>query len=317
MLQIGYALSCEEHRPGDLVRFAAGAEEAGFRFALISDHFHPWSDAQGQSPFVWAVLGGIAGATERLRIGTGVTCPTSRIHPAIVAHAAATVADMMPDRFFLGVGSGENLNEHILGDPWPPVGVRLRVLEEAVAVIRELFTGDLVTHDGEYYTVHTARLYTRPEQPPPIVVAASGPMAAEVAGRIGDGLVSTAPDSEVVDVYRRSGGEGPRYGQIHVCWHPDEAKAVDMAHKMWINGAISGELGQELPLPAHFEQAGKTVRPEDVAEVVVCGPDPERHIAEIHKFAEAGFDNVYVHQIGPDQEGFFRFYTDEVLPKVQ
>ena len=317
MPEIGYALSCEEHRPGDLVRFAAAAEDSGFRFALISDHFHPWSDAQGQSPFVWAVLGGIAGATERLRVGTGVTCPTSRIHPAIVAHAAATVADMMPGRFFLGVGSGENLNEHILGDPWPPVGVRLRMMEEAVAVIRELFTGELVTHDGEYYTVHTARLYTLPAEPPPIVVAASGPMAAEVAGRIGDGLVSTAPDSEVVDVYRRSGGTGPRYGQIHVCWGPDERKAVEMAHKIWINGAISGELGQELPLPAHFEQAGKTVRPEDVAEVVVCGPDPERHLAEIGKFAEAGFDHVYVHQVGPDQEGFFRFYANEVLPKVQ
>ena len=317
MLEIGYALSSEEHRPRDLVRFAAAAEATGFRFALISDHFHPWSDAQGQSPFVWATLGGIAGATEHLRVGTGVTCPTARIHPAIVAHAAATVADMMPGRFFLGVGSGENLNEHILGDPWPPVGIRLRMMEEAVALMRELFTGELVTHDGEFYTVHTARLYTLPEQPPPIIVAASGPMAAEVAGRIGDGLISTAPDSEVVEVYERAGGGGPRYGQIHVCWGPDEAEAVKTAHRIWINGAISGELGQELPLPAHFEQAGKTVRPEDVADVVVCGPDPERHRAEIRKYAEAGFDHIYIHQVGPDQEGFFRFYADEVLPKVQ
>jgi G6PDH family F420-dependent oxidoreductase len=317
MPEIGYALSSEEHRPGDLVRFAAAAEETGFRFALISDHFHPWSDAQGQSPFVWAVLGGIAQATDRLRVGTGVTCPTARIHPAIVAHAAATVADMMPGRFFLGVGSGENLNEHILGDVWPPVGVRLRMLEEAVALIRELWTGSLVTHDGEYYTLHTARLYTLPEQLPPIVVAASGPAAAELAGEIGDGLVSTAPDSEVVGVYQRSGGGGPRYGQVHVCWAPDEADAVKTAHRIWVNAAIGGELGQELPLPAHFEQAGKTVRPEDVAEVVVCGPDPERHLAEIGKFADAGFDHVYIHQIGPDQDGFFRFYANEILPKLQ
>jgi len=317
MLEIGYTLSCEEHRPGDLVRFAAGAEEAGFRFALISDHFHPWTDAQGQSPFVWSVLGGVAGATERLRVGTGVTCPTTRIHPALVAHAAATVADMMPGRFFLGVGSGENLNEHILGDAWPPVGIRLRMLEEAVAIIRELFTGDLVTHDGEYFTLHTARLYTLPEQPPPIVVAASGPMAAEVAGRIGDGLISTAPDPEVIDVYRRKGGDGPRYGQLHVCYAPDEAEAVETAHRQWINAAIGGELGQELPLPANFEQAGKTVRPEDVAEKVVCGPDPERHIAKIREYADAGFDHVYVHQIGADQEGFFGFYAEQVLPKLQ
>jgi G6PDH family F420-dependent oxidoreductase len=317
MLEIGYTLSCEEHRPGDLVRFAAGAEEAGFRFALISDHFHPWTDAQGQSPFVWSVLGGVAGATERLRVGTGVTCPTTRIHPALVAHAAATVADMMPGRFFLGVGSGENLNEHILGDAWPPVGIRLRMLEEAVAIIRELFTGDLVTHDGEYFTLHTARLYTLPEQPPPIMVAASGPMAAEVAGRIGDGLISTVPDPEVIEVYRRKGGDGPRYGQLHVCYAPDEADAVETAHQQWINAAIGGELGQELPLPANFEQASKTVRPEDVAEKVVCGPDPERHIAKIREYADAGFDHVYVHQVGADQEGFFRFYAEQVLPKLQ
>ena len=317
MLEIGYALSSEEHRPGDLVRWAVAAEASGFRFALISDHYHPWTDAQGQSPFVWAVLGGIARETKRLRVGTGVTCPTFRIHPALVAHAAATVADMMPGRFFLGVGSGENLNEHILGDVWPPVGVRLRMLEEAVALIRELFTGELVTHDGEYYTVHTARLYTRPEEPPPIMVAASGPMAAELAGRIGDGLISTAPDPEIVSTYGGHGGAGPRYGMIHVCWAPDEAEAIETAHRQWVNAAIGGELGQELPLPAHFEQAAKTVRPEDVAESVVCGPDPERHLAEIRSYAEAGFDHVYVHQIGPDQDGFFRFYADEVLPKLQ
>jgi len=317
MPEIGYALSSEEHRHGDLVRFAAAAEGAGFRFALISDHFHPWTDAQGQSSFVWAVLGGIARATERLRLGTGVTCPTVRIHPAIIAQAAATVAAMMPGRFFLGVGSGENLNEHILGDNWPPVGIRQQMLEEAVAIIRALWTGDIVTHDGDYYTVHTARLYTVPEQAPPIMVAAAGRDAAELAGRIGDGLISVAPDSEMVETYRRNGGDGPRYGQVHVCWAPDEQQAVGTAHRQWVNAGIPGELGQELPLPAHFEQAGKNVRPEDVADVVVCGPDPERHIAEIRRYADAGFDHIYVHQVGPDQDGFFRFYADEVLPKVQ
>jgi G6PDH family F420-dependent oxidoreductase len=317
MLEIGYALSSEEHRPGDLVRFAVAAEGAGFRFALISDHFHPWTDAQGQSPFVWAVLGGIARATEHLRVGTGVTCPTVRIHPAIVAQAAATVAAMMPGRFFLGVGSGENLNEHILGDNWPPARIRQQMLEEAVAVIRELWTGELVTHDGDWYTVHTARLYTVPEQAPPIMVAAGGAEAASLAGRIGDGLISTAPAAEIVEAYRRAGGDGPRYAQITACWAPEERQAIETAHRQWVNAAIPGELGQELPLPAHFEQAGKNVRPDDIAEVVVCGPDPERHLAEIHKYADAGFDHIYVHQVGSDQDGFFRFYADEVLPKVQ
>jgi G6PDH family F420-dependent oxidoreductase len=316
-VEIGYALSSEEHRPGDLVRYGVAAEAAGFRFALISDHFHPWTDAQGQAPFVWAVIGGIAQATDRLRLGTGVTCPIGRIHPAIIAQAAATAADMMGGRFFLGVGSGENLNEHILGDAWPPVGIRLRMLEESVAVMRELFTGRQVTHDGEYFTVHTARLYTVPDDAPPIYVAASGPKAAELAGRIGDGLISVAPDSEVVETFRTNGGGGPRYGQVHVCWAADEAEAVRTAHKVWVNAAIPGELGQELPLPAHFEQAGKIVRPEDVAELVVCGPDPQRHIAQIEKYVNAGFDHVYVHQVGPDQDGFFRFYRDEVLPKLQ
>jgi len=317
MPEIGYTLSSEEFRPRDLVRFAVAAEESGFRFALVSDHFHPWTDEQGQSPFVWTVAGAVAGATEHLRLGTGVTCPIGRIHPAIIAQAAATAADMMPGRFFLGVGSGENLNEHILGENWPPVDIRLQMLEEAVSLIRELLTGALVTHDGAYFTLHTARIYTVPDEPPPIYAAASGAKAAEVAGRIADGLISVAPKPDVVRNYERSGGRGPHYGQVHVCWAADEQDAVKTAHRVWPNAAIPGELGQELPLPAHFEQAAKNVRPEDVAELVVCGPDPEPHIAKISEYAEAGFDHIYIHQIGPDQDGFFRFYQNEVLPKLQ
>jgi len=316
MPTVGYHLSSEEHRPRDLVRYAAAAEATGFDFAVISDHFHPWGDAQGQSPFVWSVIGGIAQVTERLRIGTGVTCPIGRIHPAIIAQAAATAADMLPGRFFLGVGTGENLNEHILGDNWPPVGLRREMLEEAVGLIRDLWGGSLVTHDGQYFPVHTARLYTLPDQPPPIMVAASGTEAAQLAGHVGDGLISTAPDPDIVGTYRDSGGDGPKYGMFHVCWGPDEEQAIETAHRIWFNAAIPGALGQELPLPAHFEQAAKNVRPDDVAGRVVCGPDPERHLAEITKYAEAGFDHVWVHQIGPDQDGFFRFYADEVLPKL-
>ncbi|HEU5098884.1 MAG TPA: TIGR03557 family F420-dependent LLM class oxidoreductase, partial [Roseiflexaceae bacterium] len=211
-VKLGYAMSSEEHTPNDLVRHARLAEEAGFTFALISDHFHPWVDAQGHSPFVWSVIGAIAHTTERLELGTGVTCPTIRIHPAIIAHASATVAAMMPGRFFLGVGTGENLNEHILGDRWPPHDIRLEMLEEAVEVIRLLWQGGSQSHHGKHYTVENARLYTLPDQLPRIVVAAAGPRAAEAAGRFGDGLCSTAPEAKVVKEYTDAGGKGPCYG---------------------------------------------------------------------------------------------------------
>src|SRR5215216_1401399 len=200
MPELGYALSCEEHGPLQLVRNAARAEDAGFSFALISDHFHPWTDRQGETPFVWAVIGGIANATERLRLGTGVTCPTIRIHPAIVAHASATAAMMLEGRFFLGVGSGENLNEHILGDRWPPADVRREMLEEAVGVMRELWRGEFVMHDGRHYTVENARVYDTPEGGSvPVYVAAAGQKAASLSGRIGDGYIGTAPQAEHVE----------------------------------------------------------------------------------------------------------------------
>ncbi len=315
MVQVGYALSSEEHRPNDLVRHARLAEEAGFGFALISDHYHPWVDAQGHSPFVWAVIGGIAQVTERLRLGTGVTCPTIRVHPAVIAQAAATAAAMMPGRFFLGVGTGENLNEHILGDRWPPADLRREQLAEAVAVIRLLWQGGMQTHRGRHYTVENARVFTLPEEPTPILVAASGPRAAELAGRIGDGLITTAPDPQVLERFAAAGGAGkPRYGQVTVCWARDEASARRTAHEWWPNAAVPGELSQELPTPAFFEQAAQRVTEEQIAEAIVCGPDPARHVAAIRQYLDAGIEHVYVHQVGPDQEGFLEFYRREVLP---
>jgi coenzyme F420-dependent glucose-6-phosphate dehydrogenase len=316
-VELGYAMSSEEHAPLDLVEHAALAEHAGFSFALVSDHFHPWVDRQGHSPFVWALLGAIAMRTSRLPIGTGVTCPLIRIHPAIIAQAAATAATLLPGRFFLGVGTGENLNEHILGDKWPASDVRREMLEEAIGLIRTLWQGDSISHRGRHYTVENARIYTRPEVPPPIMVAASGERAAELAGRLGDGLVSTAPDASLVDTFREVGGnqraDRPRYGQLTVCWADDEAAARRTAREWWPNAAVKGELTVELPLPAHFEQATADVTEEQVAQEVVCGPDPDAHIAAIRAYAEAGFDHVYVHQVGPDQEGFIRFYADRVL----
>jgi coenzyme F420-dependent glucose-6-phosphate dehydrogenase len=317
MPELGYALSSEEHPPNDLVRHARLAEEAGFGFALISDHFHPWVDKQGQSPFVWGVIGGIAQATERLRLGTGVTCPLIRIHPAIIAQAAATAAAMMPGRFFLGLGTGENLNEHVLGDRWPAGWVRLEMLAEAIEVIRLLWEGGYQSHEGKYYRVEEARIYTLPEESPPIVVAAGKTGAAELAGRLGDGLVAVAPEEEIVQAFEAGGGSGkPRYGQVTVCWAESEQEARRTAHEWWPNAAIQGDLSQELPLPRHFEQAAGGVSEDDVAEMVVCGPDPDAHLEKIREFAEAGFDHVYVHQVGTDQEGFLNFYAREILPPV-
>ena len=317
MAEVGFTLSSEEHDGPSLVRYAAMAEAAGFRFAMVSDHFHPWTDRQGQSPFVWSVLGGIACTTERLRVGTGVTCPMIRIHPAIVAQAAATVEQMMPGRFMLGVGTGENLNEHIHGDRWPPIDRRLEMLSEAIDVIRELWSGKDTTFRGRFYTVEQARIYSMPDEPPPILVAAKGEKATKLAGEKGDGLIGVEPDPEMLGTFEGAGGEGkPRYGQMHVCWANTEDEAKRTAHEWWPNAAIKGELGVELPLPRHFEQAAEMVSPDDVAGAITYGPDPERHLAAIRKYADAGYDHVYVHQIGPDQEGAVGFYEREVLPKV-
>src|SRR5262245_46382645 len=225
-MEIGYALSSEEHSPLDLVRYAKMAEDAGFDFALISDHYHPWIERQGQGSFVWSVVGAIATATTRLRLGTGVTCPTVRVHPAIVAQAAATAAVMMPGRFFLGVGTGENLNEHIVGAAWPETAVRQARLVEAIEVIRLLWQGGMQSHHGRFYTVENARLYALPDAAPPLMIAAGGAKSAELAGKLGDGLIGTDADRTMIQAFRKAGGKRkPCIGELTVCWGPDEAKA--------------------------------------------------------------------------------------------
>jgi coenzyme F420-dependent glucose-6-phosphate dehydrogenase len=314
-MRLGYTLSSEEFDAPSLVAQAERAEKAGFAFASISDHFHPWVEEQGESPFVWGTLGAISQRTERIELITGVTCPTTRIHPAIIAQAAATVASLLPGRFSLGVGSGENLNEHILGGRWPGVVERQGRLEEAIEMIRELWEGKLMSHRGEHFTVENARIYSLPEEPPPLLVAVAGKSSVELAARWGDGLIGTAPNSESVEQFRSEGGDGkPTYGQLHVCWAEEEGTARKLALKQWPNGAIRGSYFLELPLPAHFEEAAETLDEEDIAESVVCGPDPARHRAAIEEYVEAGYDHIYVHQIGPDQAGFFDFYEREVLP---
>jgi G6PDH family F420-dependent oxidoreductase len=298
------------------VRHADRAEAAGFEFAMISDHFHPWIDEQGHSPFVWSVIGGIAATTERIRLGTGVTCPTIRIHPAILAQASATAATMMDGRFFLGIGTGENLNEHVTGARWPAPDERLELLEEAIEVLRLLWQGGEQTRRGKHFTVDHARLYTLPEQPIPIAVAAAKPNAAELAGRLGDALVNTVPDPEIVARYRSAGGDGPRYGQVKLCWAKDEQEARETVFRLWRHSGLEGTLNQELPRPSDFEAAAATVTIEQATENVPCGPDPEPVVQAVRTWEEAGFDHVALHQVGSDQDGFFRFWEQELRPRL-
>jgi coenzyme F420-dependent glucose-6-phosphate dehydrogenase len=317
MIQLGYALSSEEHDAQSLVNNAVKAEQAGFSFALISDHFHPWINTQGQSPFVWAVIGGISQKTKKLRLGTGVTCPIIRIHPAILAQAAATAGQLMEGRFFFGVGTGENLNEHVVGLGWPPIRVRQLMLKEAVQIIRLLWEGENTSFYGEYFTVEDARIYSLPDTLPDILVAASGPQSAILAGEIGDGYIGTSPQKEIVRQFTESPGiPKPTYGQITVCVAKSEKEALDLTMKWWPNSAIPGQFSQEARVPAYFQQMAKMVTPDHIKTQYVLGSDPQAHLKEIQKYADAGFDHIYIHQIGPNQDLFFKFYEKEILPKL-
>lgn len=315
MAEIGYALSSEEHGPLDLVNNARRAEEIGFDFLMISDHYHPWISDQGHSSFVWSVIGGISQVTERIRLGTGVTCPMIRIHPAIIAQAAATAACMLPGRFFLGVGTGENLNEHIFGDRWPPHDIRLEMLDESIHIMRTLWEGDTVSHWGDYYTVEDARVFDIPDEPIPIFVAAYGPNTIEFAGNVGDGAVGLSTDPKDIKLFEKSGGKGkPKAGQVAVCYAESEKKGRQIVKEIWPTSGLGGELSQELRTFVHFKQAVEPLTEEQIVGEMPCGPDPEVHIKAIQEKIDAGFEMVYLHQIGRDQEGFFRFYEQEILP---
>lgn len=315
MSELGIFLSSEEHSAPALVDQAKAAEAAGLGAVLISDHYHPWIDRQGESTFVWSVIGAIAASTGQ-RVTTGVTCPTVRIHPAIVAQAAATAQQLLEGRFVLGVGSGEALNEHVLGDRWPPVETRLEMLEEAVSVMRLLWEGGVVNHHGNHYQVENARLYSLPDAPPPVAISAFGTSSLALAARIGDGLVTTQPDRESLESYRSQGGSGPSIAAVKVCWDEDEGRARKLAHDLWPTTCLPGQQNQELPMPSHFEEAVSLVTEDMVAEQIACGPDPERHVRAVAEYFEAGFDEVYVNQIGPEQTGFLGFLKREVRPRL-
>jgi G6PDH family F420-dependent oxidoreductase len=315
-MRVGYFLSSEEYTPAELIEQAKGAERAGFAGLWISDHYHPWVDAQGQSPFVWSTIGAISQVC-RLPVTTAVTCPTVRIHPAVIAQAAATSAVLLDGRFRLGVGTGEALNEHIFGDAWPEAEVRMEMLEESLEIIRALWTGENVSHRGTHYTVENARLYTLPDTPPEILVSGFGPKATELAGRIGDGYVSTMPDGDLVSTFRRSGGgDKVAQGGFKAAYADTEAEGARIAYEKWPNACVPGELSQVLPSPKHFEQASELVTQDMVGKAFVCGNDPEKHLEQIDAFAKAGFDEVYVANTGPHYQGLFDLYAQHVLPKI-
>ena len=306
-MEIGYWLSSEEQAPNDLVENAKRAEDAGFGHLLISDHIHPWVDAQGHSPFVWGVIGAIAQATERIRLGTAVTCPLIRIHPAIVAHAAATAQALMDGRFFLGLGTGENLNEHVLGDRWPRADERLEMLDEACDVIRALLGGDYETYRGSHYTVEQTKLYDAPHEPPPIIIAAKAENAARLAAAKGDGTMNTSPDGEIVKVFEDAGGTGPIYGKVTGAFAPSQDEARKLAREREPNTAMGGDLSTELALPRDFEAVAELVREDDLEGSVVFGADPGKWREKIDEFEQAGFTHVALHDVGHDQRGFIEF----------
>ena len=316
MTKFGMTLSSEEHEPTRLVELAQLAEESGFDFVSISDHFHPWTNEQGHSPNVWPVLGAIGERTDSIEIAVGVTCPIMRVHPVILAQSVATTACLLGGRFTWGVGTGEALNEHIVADRWPSAPERLDMLEEAVGVIRELWSGEIVSHEGRYFDVDHARIYDVPDEPVPIVVSAFGERAARLAADIGDGLWTTGT-GDTITAWEDAGGAGPVYSQITFCWAPEREEALDTAHRVWPTSAVPGQLSQDLPTPEHFEMASSIVTRDMIADRVPCGPDIEPLIDKIETAIAHGVDHVYLHQIGPDQEGMCRIWRDELAPSLK
>jgi G6PDH family F420-dependent oxidoreductase len=313
-MRLGYFLSSEEYAPADLLEQARHAADAGFEALWISDHYHPWLGVQGQSPFVWSMIGALSQAVQ-LPITTAVTCPTVRIHPAVIAQAAATSAVLTRGRFTLGVGTGEAINEHITGQVWPSARVRREMLAEAVEIMRALWAGEVVHHRGRHYTVEHARLYTIPDAPPPVFVSGLGPQSTRLAAEIGDGYISTKPDSALVGQFRDAGG-GDKVAAAGMkgCWAPTAAQALQIAHKLWSFEALPGELSRVLPNPEHFEQAVQVLPPE--ATKMPHGPDPQAYIDAIDTYRQAGFDELYIAAVGPHHREFIDMFTHEVIPRM-
>ena len=319
MTMIGYTMMCEQAGPKQLVRDVVLAEEAGFDFAVISDHYFPWLDSQGHAPYAWSVLGAAAQATDHIPLMTYVTCPIRRYHPAVVAQKAATMQLLSDGRFTLGLGAGENLNEHIVGGGWPIAATRHEMLEEAVEIIRTLWTGDTLTLRGKYYDVEEAEIWDLPETNPPIGIAVSGRSSCRLAGRHADIMIAVEPRAELGQMFDEAGGSNkPRVGQIALSYDPDRNLAVQRAmHQFrWFTGGW--RVNAELPVPASFDQASRTVREADISEKMPCGPDLEKHVAGIRQFELAGFTHVALIQVGADtQEQFMAWAATKLLPALR
>jgi G6PDH family F420-dependent oxidoreductase len=315
-MQYGYKLSAEGFGPKELVRQAQLAEASGFDFVEISDHYHPWLDSQGHSPFAWSVLGVIAAKTDSIGLATGVTCPTIRYHPAIIAQAAATMAIVSDGRFTLGVGSGERLNEHVVGRGFPAVAERQALLREALEIIRQLWQGGYQSYRGEYLDLEDARVFDLPDELPVIAVAAGGPSAARLAADLGDGLFGTEPKANLLEAYRGAGGNGPTYGEVGLAWAEDEASAVKAAYESSKWSLTGWKVMSELPNPANFEASARFVREEDVAAQMPCGPDAAKHLEAIRTYEQAGYDHVVLTNNGPDPDGFMDFFARELKPQL-
>jgi G6PDH family F420-dependent oxidoreductase len=319
MVRFGYTLMTEQAGPRDLVRHAVAAERAGFDFEVMSDHYSPWLDEQGHAPYAWSVLGAVAQATERVGLMTYVTCPTMRYHPAVVAQKAATVQLLSDNRFTLGLGAGENLNEHVIGRGWPPVNVRHEMLGEAVEIIGELFGGGYVNYVGRHYRVDSARLWDVPEHRVPLAVAVSGAQSVDLFATSADAMVAVEPDPELVRLWRAAVPDADRFiGQIPICFDRDEDAAVARAHQQfrWFGGGW--KVNAELPGTAAFAGATQFVRPEDVAGSIPCGPNADRIVQAVAEFWKAGFTDVALVQIGGDQQDdFLAFAERELLPALR
>ncbi|MET7368190.1 LLM class F420-dependent oxidoreductase [Streptomyces sp. NPDC005566] len=319
MVQIGYTMMTEQAGPRALVNDVVAAEQAGFDFSVTSDHYFPWLESQGHAPYAWSVLGAAAQATSSIRLMTYVTCPTTRYHPAVVAQKATTMQLLSEGRFRLGLGSGENLNEHVVGAGWPAPHVRLEMLEEAVQIIGELFDGGYVNHHGTHFDVDNARLWDLPEMRVPIGIAVSGERSCAIAGRHADLVIATEPKPELLAGFDRHGGAGrARVGQVPVCYDPDRDAAVERAHDQFRWSVGGWKVNSELPGPAAFDQATQYVRPEDVAQSVPCGDDVREFVEAVRAYTEAGFTEVALVQIGGShQESFIRWAQDKLLPALR
>src|SRR5689334_20019865 len=319
MTLIGYTMMCEQSGPKELVRDVVRAEAAGFDFAVISDHYFPWLDTQGHSPYAWSVLGAAAQATERIPLMTYVTCPTRRYHPAVVAQKAATMQLLSDGRFTLGLGAGENLNEHIVGGTWPLPRLRHEMLEEAVEIIRALWSGESVSYTGRHFDVEAARLWDLPETPPAIGIAVSGQDSCRLAGRHADVMIAVEPNPELGRMFDEFGGSGkPRVGQVPLSYDRDEDAAIERAYEQFRWFDLGWRVNAELPLPESFAAASGSVRREDVARGITCGPDAQRHADAVSQFVDAGFSHVALVQIGAEwQAAFIEWAGSELLPRLR